>query len=69
MSSRNNDPELLSTLLKQRIIDAILKSELNMEDVPDDLERKLYENILDVLELELQNGNCNSLCQKIFCCK
>ena len=64
-----NDRDKLTTLLKQRIIDVILKSELNMQNIPDELERKLYENILDVLELELGKGNCVSLFQQLFCCK
>ena len=53
-----NDPERLSAMIKERIIDSILKSELNMESVPDDLERKLYENIFDILEDQVTKTTC-----------
>lgn len=46
----NISKENLTSVLKERIIDSILRSELNIEEIPDDVERRLYESILEVVD-------------------
>ena len=50
--SMENKKEL-SNHLKQNIIDKILKSDLNIDIIPDIIERELYELILDALEKKI----------------
>lgn len=53
--------------LHAKIIDLILNSELNIELIPDELERKLYESLLEVLQKELvdKRSTCLfNLCKK-----
>ena len=64
-----NNPEKkedLSEKIKDRIIDYILKSPLNVDFIPDDIEREMYENIFDVIEETIHNDAtgrcCNSIC-------
>lgn len=48
MSKVNKD--LLSEELKKRIINYLIESPLNVDAIPDDIERQIYANILDVVD-------------------
>ena len=43
----------LVEIINNEIIDAILKSSLNIKCIPDDLEKEIYERILKVIEEEI----------------
>ena len=47
------DKKELSNHLKQKIIDKILKSDLNIGIIPDFIERELYELIFDAMEKKI----------------
>lgn len=56
-----------SQKISQQVIDFIMTSDLNLENVPDEFERLLYERVFKALE-EIEIENACSL--KIFkCCK
>lgn len=48
MTKVNKD--LLSEELKKRIINYLIESPLNVDAIPDDIERELYANILNVVD-------------------
>jgi hypothetical protein len=49
--------------LKNELITLILESDLNIEAIPDDMEREIYGFIIDNL------ASKQSMIKKIFCCK
>lgn len=59
-------------LIVNEFIECILKSPLNIDTIPDDIERQLYRNLYDILEKNILNQSliqqvCNwfrSLCHK-----
>ena len=68
----------LAEQIHTKIIDYILASPMNIELIPDDIERQMYETILDVISFELgrsddPNGcvrQSGKFCKKLFsCCK
>jgi hypothetical protein len=54
--------EKLSRRLHKEIIDRILNSSLNLEMVPDDLEREIYERIFTTIEDTLYRENIFCTC-------
>lgn len=47
-----------TNLLHSKIIDIILNSSLNIQAIPDDVERELYYSIFTVLEEATRKSNC-----------
>ena len=47
----------LAKQINDRIIDFILASPLNIDIIPDDIEREMYEKILDVIVEEIINDS------------
>lgn len=61
--------ETLSEQIKNKIIDTILANEeLNMDSIPDHIERQMYEAILDILEKEIVDKKCSRFCGLVKCC-
>ena len=60
--------EDLANILHKQIIDYILNSSLNIQSIPDDIEREMYEKILDILINQLPSQKscfkCISSCFK-----
>ena len=58
--------------LHTKIIDIILQSPLNIESIPDDIERAIYEQILEALQSEV-GKSCARTCwcwlKSCVCCK
>jgi len=52
--------------LTTHIIDVILKSPLNIKALPDDIEREMYEKILNLIILELDTEECMSGIKRMF---
>jgi hypothetical protein len=70
--SKVKNTEILSEEIKKKVIDIIINSDLNIQSIPDDVEREMYNTIFDVLEITLQNSNpCSQFIQAItnWCCK
>jgi hypothetical protein len=63
------EKKTISEKIKNRIIDLILNSKLNIESIPDDLERQMYESILDVIEDQVVGCKCcTPKCLSVFAC-
>lgn len=60
-----SDKEDITYILQQRIIDIILDSPLNIQSIPDDVERKMYEAIFDAIDEVIVNEN---VCAKLSRC-
>lgn len=67
----------LSNRIKDRIITMILESPLNVDFIPDDIERELYHNILSAVEEVLEKPSfwqnvktfLKQLISRCKCCK
>ncbi len=64
----------LAQSINKSIIDVIMNSPLNIAFIPDDIEREMYEKILETIEMEIENNkpaiekSMSSCFEKIFCC-
>ena len=74
----SNNNESLAKEINTKIIDYILASPINIDMIPDDIERKMHETILNVILFELDRSNDPTGCvqqsraffKKLFsCCK
>ena len=66
----------LSEDIKTKIIDYILESPLNIQVIPDDIERELYANIFNIIDEVIEDAqeNCipnilKKVKSKLSCCK
>lgn len=56
-------------LIHKKIVDIILASPLNIDSIPDDVEREMYESILDVLDqTQIIDKGCSLCWSKCFKC-
>jgi len=53
-----NNNEKICVVIHSKIVDIILNSRMNIERIPDDIEREMYMNILSVLEDTLPKTSC-----------
>jgi hypothetical protein len=60
----------LAQSINKAIIDIIMNSPLNIPMLPDDIEREMYEKILETIEQQLENNKtCIEKCMlKVFSC-
>jgi hypothetical protein len=66
------DNDQLAKSINTQIIDFILQSPLNVEFIPDEIERQMYEQILTIVEKEIIDNESKlvSLWDWLFsCCK
>lgn len=67
MSITKKNSEELAAQIEKSVIDVILKSPLNIDTMPDDVEREMYENIFQTVE-EFRLKHQNRF-YRFICCK
>jgi hypothetical protein len=54
----------LTEQIKRSVIDVILASPLNVQSIPDDIERQIYEEIFNIIDTTMNAQSCFSFCHK-----